>query len=114
MYTFTYHNINMNSITILKTNIFDRWFDEQNFDVQDKIKDRLKRVEEGNFGNHKSVGDGVFELKSKNPTYRIYYKQLGNVVIVLLCAGNKSTQRKDIKRAKEIAKEVQYGKNYLN
>ena len=104
----------MSPITIIKTNIFDKWFYEQNFDVQDKIKDRLKRVEEGNFGNHKSVGDGVLELKSKNPTYRIYYKQLGNVVIVLLCGGNKSTQKRDIKKAKEIAKEVQHGKNYFN
>ena len=106
--------MNTKVITIIKTNIFDKWFDDQNFDVQDKIKDRLKRVEEGNFGNYKSVGDGVFELKSKNPTYRIYYKQLANVVIVLLCGGNKSTQKRDIKKAKEIAKEVKYGKNYFN
>ena len=93
-------------ITIYKTNIFDKWFEDQNFDVKDNIKDRLKRVEEGNFGNHKSVGNGVFELKAKNPTYRIYYKHKNNIVIILLCGGGKSSQNKDIKRAKEIANEV--------
>ena len=46
-------------ITIYTTNIFDKWFEDQNFDLQDKIKDRLKRIEEGNFGNHKSVGNEV-------------------------------------------------------
>ena len=93
-------------ITIYTTNVFDAWLNEQNFEVKDKINHRLDRLSQGNFGNHKSVGNGVFELKAKNPTYRIYYKYMNNVIIILLCGGDKSSQNKDIKRAKEIANEV--------
>lgn len=66
-----------------------------------KIFTRIERAEYGNFGDHKSVGDGVFELKiSFGPGYRVYYALDGQDLILLLVAGDKSTQQKDIDTAK--------------
>lgn len=67
-----------------------------------KILVRIERAENGNFGDHKSVGDGVFELRiSFGPGYRVYYSLDGQDLILLLVAGDKSSQQKDIEMAKE-------------
>lgn len=72
-----------------------------------RIEDRLLRIAEGNFGDHKSVGDGVSELRfAFGPGYRVYYTQRGDVVVILLCGGDKGSQTKDIQRAKELAAEI--------
>jgi putative addiction module killer protein len=61
----------------------------------------------GNAGNAKPVGDGVSELRvDYGPGYRIYFVQRGEVVIVLLAGGDKSTQDKDIRNAKVLAKDL--------
>ncbi len=66
-----------------------------------KIKFRLDRVEEGNLGDYRSVGDGVFEFKiNYGSGYRVYFGQVGLTLILLLCGGDKSTQQQDIKKAK--------------
>jgi len=63
---------------------------------------RLYRVELGNFGDHKAVGEGVHELRvDVGPGYRVYYGQSGKTLVLLLCGGDKSTQRADIKKAQE-------------
>ncbi len=63
---------------------------------------RLDRVEKGNFGDHRSVGEGVSELKiGFGLGYRIYYGQVGMDLVVLLAGGPKSTQDADIRTAKE-------------
>jgi putative addiction module killer protein len=68
---------------------------------------RLKRAELGNLGDHKSVGDGVFEMRiDYGPGYRLYFARSGGVVIILLIGGDKSSQVKDIKKAKQIAIEI--------
>lgn len=68
-----------------------------------KILTRIERAESGNFGDYKSVGDGVFELRiSFGPGYRVYYALDGQDLILLLIAGDKSTQQKDIANAKEF------------
>ena len=73
-----------------------------------RIKERLDRVALGNFGDHKSLGDGLYELKmSFGPGYRVYYGKDGDKLILLLCGGDKSTQSKDIKKAR------QYWQDYL-
>ena len=73
-----------------------------------RIKERLDRVALGNLGHYKSVGDGVYELKMAfGPGYRVYYGKDGNNLILLLCGGDKSTQSKDIKKAKA------YWRDYL-
>jgi putative addiction module killer protein len=69
-----------------------------------KILARIDRLEDGNPGNTRSVGGGVVEMKIDfGPGYRVYCVQRGEDVIVLLCGGDKSTQDKDIKRAKVLA-----------
>ena len=67
----------------------------------------MDRLEDGNPGNSRSVGEGVVELEiDVGPGYRVYYIQRGEVLIILLCGGDKSTQARDIQRAKLIAKNV--------
>jgi putative addiction module killer protein len=69
-----------------------------------KILARIDRLEVGNPGNTRSVGAGVVEMKIDfGPGYRVYFVQRGEVVIVLLCGGDKSTQDTDIRRAKVLA-----------
>ena len=73
-----------------------------------KIVTRIQRLAEGHAGDFASVGEGIFELRMHyGPGYRVYYIQRGQVLIVLLCAGNKSSQARDIKRAKELAKKLE-------
>ena len=63
---------------------------------------RIDRLMEGNFGEHRFIADGVWELKiDVGAGYRVYYAQEGKLVILLLCAGSKRTQRQDIARAVE-------------
>jgi putative addiction module killer protein len=65
-----------------------------------KIKIRVTRAQMGNFGDHRSVGHGVVELRIDfGPGYRAYIASYGNDIIVLLCAGDKSTQDRDINKA---------------
>ena len=72
-----------------------------------RIAKRLDRLADGNFGDAKSVGDGVSELRfAFGPGYRVYYTVRGQVVVILLCGGDKHTQRRDIDRAVALAKEV--------
>jgi putative addiction module killer protein len=75
--------------------------------AQHKIEIRLKRVELGNLGDYKSVGEGVYELRLDfGPGYRIYFVQIGVTIILLLCGGDKSTQDQDIQQAQK------YWRNY--
>lgn len=76
--------------------------------ARSRIATRIARVEEGNFGDHKSVGEGVSELRfTFGPGYRVYYTQRGDVVVILLCGGDKGSQDRDIERAKAMAKEIE-------
>jgi putative addiction module killer protein len=71
-----------------------------------KILARIDRLEEGNPGKTRGVGGGVVEMKIDfGPGYRVYYIQHGQLLIILLCGGDKSTQANDIKRAKALAAE---------
>jgi putative addiction module killer protein len=66
-----------------------------------RIEARIARVAVGNFGDAEPVGDGVLELRIDwGPGYRVYLARLGQVVVLLLCGGDKTTQQKDIDRAK--------------
>ena len=67
-----------------------------------KIDNRIRQVRLGNLGDHRSVGQGVCELRiDYGPGYRIYFGQIGSTIVLLLCGGDKSTQAQDILNAKE-------------
>jgi putative addiction module killer protein len=92
---------------ILKeSNEFAKWMSKQNLETRIIIGARLLRVADGNFGDKKSVGGGVSELRIHNGGFRVYYTIRGREIVFLLCAGDKSSQKRDIKKAQEIAKEV--------
>ncbi|CAN0625001.1 conserved protein of unknown function [Burkholderia multivorans] len=68
---------------------------------------RIKRAEQGNFGEYKVLDDGVSEMKiNVGPGYRVYFAREGRVTYLLLCGGDKSTQRADIKRARVLWKAI--------
>jgi len=80
---------------------FDDWFDALTTRAQAIVAARLDRVSLGNSGEINSVGEGVFELKFRpGAGVRIYYARSGQEVILLLCAGDKSTQSRDIATAR--------------
>jgi putative addiction module killer protein len=72
-----------------------------------RIVARIRRMEMGNPGDAKSVGNSVMEMRiDYGPGYRVYYSQRGTEVVILLCAGDKRTQRQDIKRALALAENL--------
>jgi putative addiction module killer protein len=93
---------------VQKTDEFDKWLlglADQN--AQARIASRIERLGLGNRGDVKPVGAGISEMRIPyGPGYRVYFKQTGKIVLLLLCGGDKSTQEKDIKRAKQIAAEL--------
>jgi putative addiction module killer protein len=91
-----------------KTDEFDQWLSSlADQRAQAKIASRIERLGRGNPGDVKPVGAGVSEMRvSDGPGYRVYFKQTGKTVVLLLCGGDKSAQEKDVKRAKEIAAEL--------
>ena len=71
-----------------------------------RIQAQIDRIESGNLSDHESVGDGVFELRCQfGPGYRVYFGQIGNSIVLLLCGGDKSSQNRDIERAKDYWQE---------
>ncbi len=90
---------------ILKTAEFANWASQlRDRQAAARIAARLRRAELGNLGDHKFLRDGVSEMRiDSGAGYRLYFARHGNVVIVLLCGGDKSTQGKDIDRAIALA-----------
>lgn len=82
---------------------FDEWLES----LRDKrtktvITTRIRRIRLGNLGNYRSVGQGVCEFKiDYGPGYRIYFGQVGNTIVVILCGGDKNTQQQDILKAQK-------------
>ncbi|ACA32554.1 type II toxin-antitoxin system RelE/ParE family toxin [Histophilus somni] len=95
-------------IQIKSTTIFKKWLDDlKDLRARAKIQTRIKRLQLGNFGDVKTVGEGIFELRiTEGKGYRVYFKNQNGVIVILLCAGDKSTQENDIKKAKTLAKEL--------
>lgn len=82
---------------------FPEWLDAlQDSEACGRIEARLARLLSGNFGDSEYVGEGVTELRIDwGPGYRVYFARLGEVVVLLLCGGDKRTQQRDIERAKD-------------
>ena len=94
---------------------FDVWLDKiREVHTRAKILARLDRLKLGNFGDCKSIGDGLSEMRIHyGPGIRVYYSKIGSKIVLLLCGGEKKTQAKDIKKAKEYLADIQKrGKQY--
>lgn len=89
----------------LRTPEFDEWLKALRDAVgKARILARLRAAALGNFGDCEPVGEAVFEMRIHvGPGYRVYYTRRGSSLYLLLCGGDKSTQQKDIRKAKEIA-----------
>jgi putative addiction module killer protein len=95
-------------IEVRQTEEFETWFEGlADHVVRKRIGQRIARLQVGLFGDTKSVGGKVSELRvDQGPGYRVYYTKVGNTVVILLCGGNKATQQRDIDKAKELAASV--------
>ncbi|MYB96773.1 type II toxin-antitoxin system RelE/ParE family toxin [Candidatus Poribacteria bacterium] len=82
---------------------FAEWYDTlRDLNLQSRIDKRLDQMADGNWGDYRSVGAGVFELRFHfGPGYRIYFGEVDNTIVLLLCGGTKSSQTRDIARAKD-------------
>ena len=85
------------------TEPFTEWFNSiRDIRVKERIRARIQSVKLGNLGDHRFVGDSVWELKiDVGKGYRIYYSQVDRTVVLLLCGGDKSSQNRDIELAIE-------------
>jgi len=97
--------------TIRQTDEFERWLASlRDKRAKQKIATRLQRLKFGHFGDAEPVGGGLSELRiHEGQGYRVYFRQNGHEIILLLCGGNKKTQQRDISRAHEIMKEITNG-----
>lgn len=95
--------------TINSTDEFKEWVDGlTDRKARAAIYLRIKRAELGNLGEYKVLAEGVSEMKiDVGPGYRVYYAREGRVVYLLLCGGDKSSQKADIKRAIAMWKRIQ-------
>ena len=95
-------------VEVRKTKVFADWLDGlRDARAKARILVRLRRLSLGNFGDWKSIGSGVSELRvDYGPGYRIYLTCQGNSVVILLAGGTKKSQSRDIKRAISLAQEL--------
>ena len=95
-------------IEIRRTDLFAHWLDElSDIQARARVQVRIERLAVGNPGDVEPVGEGVSELRINfGPGYRVYFKQSGRELIVLLAGGDKRTQTKDIKTALRLARDL--------
>jgi len=94
-------------IDIVRSETFRKWAARlRDHRAQAHIAERLLRLSLGNPGDTAPVGDGIHEMRIHfGPGYRLYYCHHGQTLVILLCGGDKSTQRRDIQRTKWLARE---------
>ena len=98
-------------IEVRRTEVFDRWLRKlRDANAKARIQIRLDRLARGLFGDVKEVGQGVSELRiDYGPGYRVYLLRRGDMLIILLCGGDKRTQAADIVHAQKLADEWKQG-----
>ena len=98
----------LSMIEIRKTDLFAEWLDGlQDIQARARIQARIERLAAGNPGDVESVGEGVSELRiNMGPGYRVYFRQRGRELIILLAGGDKRTQARDIKTALRLARNL--------
>ena len=94
---------------------FRDWLSDLDVPTRARVQARVLRFETGNLGDHKSVGDGVWEARLDfGPGYRLYFGRIGQTVVLLLLGGDKGSQTRDIARAKRswasYVKDSKHGK----
>ena len=94
--------------TVLQTEEFVAWLDDlKDKRAQVRIAARLRQAESGNLGDWQPIEGEVSELRvNYGPGYRLYFARRGRIIIVILNAGDKSTQKRDIRRALKLAAEL--------
>ena len=95
-------------LTTSGTNPFRHWLLTLDTKTRARVQARIFKVESGNLGSYRSVGDGIFEFKMDfGPGYRIYFSFIEGETLLLLVGGDKSSQKKDIRKA------IRYLESYL-
>ena len=93
--------------TVYESATFKRWRER----LRDRravalVNARILNALSGHLGDARRVGDGVYEMRIHyGPGYRLYFIRQGGTVVILLCGGDKSSQRRDIERAKRLARD---------
>ncbi|GHV86182.1 toxin, RelE family protein [Spirochaetia bacterium] len=89
---------------VYRSSVFKKWIKNlRDSQAKERIYKRIDRLAEGNPGDHRFLG-GISEMRiDYGPGYRVYFKDTGKEIIILLCGGEKTTQEADIANAKEIA-----------
>lgn len=100
-------NYSLQNVEILKSPTFDQWLKNlQDGRAKAHIQMRIGRLRLGNPGNVQPIGKGLSEMRiDSGPGYRVYYLGISAVSVVLLCGGDKDSQARDIKKAKQLAAE---------
>lgn len=95
-------------VEIRQTEEFARWFKRlRDARAKTQIVRRIERFESGNPGDVAPIAEGVYEMRIHyGPGYRLYFTQQGNIWVLLLCGGDKSSQDRDIKQALQMAREL--------
>jgi putative addiction module killer protein len=93
--------------SIQRTADFDRWLGMlRNRKAQARIIARIVSAQHGNFGDCKALGEGVSEMRIDfGPGYRVYFMRRGETAYLVLAGGDKSTQTRDVRRAKSMARD---------
>jgi putative addiction module killer protein len=96
-------------IEVRKTGAFDAWLRSlRDVRAKAKIEVRIRRLGLGNPGDVKSLGAGISEMRiTEGKGYRVYFTTLNGVIVILLCGGDKSSQRRDIEIARTMARDLE-------
>jgi len=94
---------------IRESDTYKAWYtDLKDIHAKARIDIRIKRLSQGNAGDVKPIGKGCSEMRiDYGAGYRVYFKDTGKIIFILLCGGDKSTQDKDIKKALELAENLE-------
>ena len=94
---------------VQQTSVFAAWFSSlRDRSTQGRIVARIERVQLGNFGDAKPVGDGIHELRMDfGPGYRVYFTRRAERIVLLPCGGDKGSQSRDTARARQLAMELE-------
>ena len=98
----------MREVEVRQTDVFADWFSRlKDREARARVTVRIRRLSLGNPGDVKPVGNGVSEMRTDyGPGYRVYFVSRGEAIVVLLCAGEKRTQNRDIAHAIKLAQEL--------